>query len=143
MFVEGLPTGQKPYWSLYISELLFLATCGLTGFYRFKHTVRTTSQASAHPPIDRLGIAKRARLEKLLGKPSWQFTEAFEGIVKLRELEKMFRFPVDQGLVEFLSKLYDAKTQAKLLTLIASLLTLFIGLLSQSKGFSLSELLNN
>lgn len=143
VFFEELPAGHQPYWSFYISEVLFLVVCGLIGIDRFKHTVRTTSEESEHRPIDRLGIAKRARLEKLFGKPSWQFTEAVEGIAKLRKLERTYRSHIDQGLVESLGKLYSSKTQAKLLTLIASLLTLFIGLLSKSEGFSLTELLNN
>lgn len=143
VFFAELPADHKPFWSFYISEVLFLVVCGLIGIYRFKHTVRTTSEESELRPIDRLGIAKCIRLEKLFGKPSWQFTEVVEGITKLRTLEKTFRSPVDQGLVEFMGKLYTPKTQAKLLTLIASLLTLFIGLLSKSEGFSFTELLNN
>ncbi|MBB2776571.1 UNVERIFIED_ORG: hypothetical protein HNP28_001886 [Comamonas terrigena] len=143
VFVEDLPTEFQPYWSFYISEVLFLVVCGLIGLYRFKHTVRTTSEESELRPIDRLAIAKRARLEKLFGKISWQFTEVVEGITNLRALEKKFRTPFDEGLVEFLERLYTPKTQAKLLALIASLLTLLIGLISKSEGFSLTELLTN
>lgn len=143
VFVEDLPTEFQPYWSFYISEVLFLVVCGLIGLYRFKHTVRTTSEESELRPIDRLAIAKRARLEKLFGKTSWQFTEVVEGITNLRALEKKFRTPFDEGLVEFLESLYTPKTQAKLLALIASLLTLLIGLISKSEGFSLTELLTN
>lgn len=143
VFFEDLPTEFQPYWSFYISEVLFLIVCALISVYRFKHTVRTTSEESELIPIDRLAIAKRARLEKLFSKPSWQFTEVVEGISNLRALAKKFRSPLDEGLVEFLEKLYTPKTQAKILALIASLLTLFIGLVSKSEGFSLTELLIN
>lgn len=140
VFIENLPKSEKPYWSFFITEVLFLVTCALIGIYRFSHTVRTTSEQSDQKPIDRLSAAKRARLEKLFARPSWQFTEARAEIVKLRKLEKAYRSPIDQDLTETLGKLYDPKTKAKFLTFVASAFTLLIGLLSKSEGFDLIKL---
>lgn len=140
VFIENLPTNQKPYWSFFICEILFLVTCGLIGFHRVRHTAHEVTEQSDQTLADRLGVAKRERLEKLFARPSWQFSEAREEIIKLRKLEKAYRSPLDQDLTETFGKLYDSKTKAKLLTFIASAFTFIIGLLSKSEGFDLVKL---
>lgn len=142
-FFAGLPSGEKPYWKLLASEVFFLFICGWIGIYRFKHTVKATSEPSDLRPIERLIIAKRINLEQLFNRPSWQFTAVVEEIAKLRKLETTYRSFMEQSLVELLSKLFSPKVLATLLTLLASLLALFFSWASKSDSFSLTALLNN
>ncbi|MFD2755395.1 hypothetical protein [Comamonas terrae] len=142
-FIGELPPSEKPYWLLFISEILFLGTCWHIGIYRFKHTVRTTSEESDLKPIERLNIAKRIRLEQLFNRPSWQFAEVVEEIAKLRKLEATYRSVIDQSLVEWLERVFNPKALAVLLTLVASALTWFINWISKSDSFSLTGLLND
>lgn len=142
-FVAELPSGDKPYWQLLTSEILFLCICGWIGIYRFKHTVKTTSEPNDLRPIERLVIAKRIQLEQLFNRPSWQFAEVVEEIAKLRKLEATYRSFMEQSLVELLGKFFSPKVLATLLTLLASLLTLFFNWASKSDNLSFTTLLND
>lgn len=142
-FIAEIPSGEKPYWQLLTSEIIFLCICGWIGVYRFKQNVRTTSDESDLKPIERLITAKRIKLEQLFNRPSWQFTEVVEEIAKLRKLEATYRSFMDQSWVELLSKLFSPKVLATLLTLLASLLAWFINWASKSDNFSLTELLHD
>lgn len=142
-FFADLPSSEKPYWLLLISEILFLCICGWIGIYRFKHIVKTTSEPSDLLPIERLIIAKRIKLEQLFNRPSWQFAEVVEEIAKLRKLEATYRSFMEQSLVELLGKLFSPKVLATLLTVLASLLTWFVNWVSKSDSFSLTELIND
>lgn len=142
-FIAELPSGENSYWQLLTSEIFFLCICVLISVYRFKHTVKATSEASDLRPIERLIIAKRIKLEKLFNRPSWQFTEVVEEIAKLRKLEATYRPFMEQSWVELLGKLFSPKVLATLLTLAASLLAWFINWASKSDSFSLTELLND
>lgn len=142
-FFAGLPSAEKPYWQLLTSEVFFLCICGWIGIYRFKHTVKATSEPSDLRPIERLIIAKRINLEELFNRPSWQFTGVVEEIGKLRKLETTYRSFMEQSLVELIGKLFSPKVLATLLTLLASLLALFFSWASKSDSFSLTALLND
>ena len=142
-FFTKLPSGDKPYWQLLVSETIFLGICGWIGFYRFKHTVRTTSEDSDLRPVDRLTVAKRTHLEQLFRRPSWQFTEVVEEIAKLRKLEATYRSLMEQSLVELIGKCFSPKVLATLLTLLVSLLTWFVNWAGKSDDLSLTALLND
>lgn len=142
-FIGELTPSEKPYWQLLTSEVLFLCICGWIGIYRFKHTVRTTSEESDLKPIERLILAKRIKLEQLFNRPAWQFSEVVEEIAKLRKLEATYRSFMDQSLVEWLERVFNPKVLAALLTLLASALTWFINWISKSDSFSPSGLLKD
>ena len=143
VFFADLLSDAKPYWLLFTSEILFLFICVWIGIYRFRHTVKSTSAPSDLRPIERLIIAKRLKLEQLFNRPSWQFVEVIEEIDKLRKLEASYRSFMERSLVELIGKLFSPKVLATLLTVLASLLTLFVNWATKSGSFSLTELIND
>lgn len=142
-FAFTLPAGEKTFWKMLVSEVVFLVSCGLIAFYRFKQTVRATSEESDLKPYERLNLSKRVHLEKLLGRPSWQFMTTAKEIMELRGLEKACRSPADPALGEILTKIYDPAAKARLLTFITALLGLLVGVLGKSDGFNLLEALSD
>lgn len=143
VFAVTLPAGEKTYWKMLVSEVVFLVSCVLIAIYRFKKTVRETSEESDLKPFERLNLSKRAHLEKLLGRHSWQFMTTAKEIMELRGLEKACRSPGDPALGELLTKIYDPAAKARLLTFITALLSLLAGLLGKSEGFNLLEALSD
>lgn len=143
VFAVTLPAGEKTYWKMLVSEVVFLVSCGLISIYRFKKTVRATSEESDLKPFERLNLSKRAHLEKLLGRPAWQFMATAKEIMELRGLEKACRSPGDPALCELLTTIYDPGAKARLLTFITALLGLLVGVLGKSEGFNLLEALSD
>lgn len=140
-FLVGTPSSEKRFWPLFATEIAFLLSCGLISFERFRLVVRATSEDSELKPIERLGLAKRARLETLLGKPAWQFMASAKEIIELRGLEKACRSAADKDVDQLWGKIYDPQAKARLLTLLTALLGLVIAVLGKNEAFDIVEAL--
>lgn len=137
-FVE-MPSGDKPFWQFFATEIAFLLSCALIAIERMRLTVRATSEDSDLKPVERLANSKRARLEVLLDRPAWKFMATAKEIIELRGLEKACRSTSDKDFAELLPKIYDPDSKARLLTLITALLGLVIAFLGKSEALNFIE----
>ena len=143
VFFSGVDSADKPFALMLVTEVLFLLSSALIALFRFKNTVRSTTQDSELKPIERLAIAKRTKLEAMFNCHPSQFTQVVTSIEALRALEAKYRSPMDTSLVESLGKLFQTKTRIHLLALLASLFTAFAAWISQSEGYSFNEVLSD
>lgn len=142
-FFGDAPSSLKQGWKLFAAEGIFLLLCVLIAIKRFRLIVRATSEDSDTRPIERLGTAKRARLEKMLSRPAWEFMATAKEIIELRSLEKACSPASDKYLGELWTKIYDPDSKARLLTLVTALLGLVTAVLGKNGAFDLIETLGD
>lgn len=142
-FFGNAPSSLKQGWKMFAAEAVFLVSCLLIGIKRFRLIVGTTSDDSSVKPAERLATAKRARLEKLLNRPAWEFMATTREIIELRALEKACSPASDKYLGELWRKIYDPESKARLLTLLTALLGLVTAVLGKNGAFDLIEALND
>jgi len=138
-FFGDASSSLRQGWKLFASEGVFLVSCVLIATKRFRLIVRATSADSDLKPMERLAIAKRARLEALLNRPAWNFMAMAKEIIELRSLEKACCPASDRHLGELWTKIYDPESKARLLTLITALLGLMTAFLGKNGAFNIVE----
>lgn len=137
------PKNDLPYWQMVATEAAFLLSCILIAIHRFKSSVRSNCPESDLKPIERLGIAKRQKLEELLGRPADQFITIAKEIIELRTLEKTFRSPADPDLGEIWKKVFDKDSKARIISIFMSIVGLIVGLIGKIDNTNLLDKLSD